>query len=127
MVSRMPPGAAPEVVISVESLAKTFAFGFFRRKVRAVRGVTFQVRRGEIFGFLGPNGAGKTTTIKMLMGLIFPTAGTCEVMGRPVPDIRAKARVGFLPESPYFYDYLTGEELLDLVGRLFGLPSGARL
>ena len=119
----------PDNVIAVERLAKTFAFGFFRRKVRAVRGISFQVRRGEIFGFLGPNGAGKTTTIKMLMGLIFPTPGAgvrCEVMGRPVPDNRAKARVGFLPESPYFYDYLTGEELLDLVGRLFGLPAAER-
>ena len=120
---------AADHVIRVDHLAKTFAFGFFRRKVQAVRGISFAVKRGEIFGFLGPNGAGKTTTIKMLMGLIFPTPGPgvrCEVLGRPVPDIRAKARVGFLPESPYFYDYLTGEELLDLVGRLFGLPASER-
>jgi ABC-2 type transport system ATP-binding protein len=118
--------AAADSVIAVEGLVKTFAFGFFRRQVRAVRGVTFDVRRGEIFGFLGPNGAGKTTTIKTLMGLIFPTAGQARVLGRPVPDIAAKARVGFLPESPYFYDYLTGAELLDLVGRLFGLGSAER-
>ena len=113
-------------VISVEDLAKTFAFGFFRRKVEAVKGVRFEVRRGEIFGFLGPNGAGKTTTIKMLMGLIFPTAGRCQLLGRTVPDVEARRRVGFLPESPYFYDYLSGEELVDLAGRLFGLPRAER-
>ena len=120
---------ADDPVIAVRNLAKTFALGFFRRKVPAVRGIRFEVRRGEIFGFLGPNGAGKTTTIKMLMGLIHPTPGPdvrCEVLGRPVPDVRAKARVGFLPESPWFYDYLTGEELLDVMGRLFGLPAAER-
>ena len=117
---------ADEDVIAVSGLAKTFAFGFFRKKVRAVKAVSFAVKRGEIFGFLGPNGAGKTTTIKMLMGLIYPTAGTMEVLGRKVPDVEAKRRVGFLPESPYFYDYLTGEELLDLAGRLFDLPAAER-
>src|SRR3954470_16799548 len=101
------PGS--DTVIAAHDLDKTFALGFFRKKVRAVRGVSFDVKRGEIFGFLGPNGAGKTTTIKMLMGLIFPSAGRAEVMGRPVPDIDAKRRVGYLPEAPYFYDYLTGE------------------
>jgi len=124
--ARPAPAASADTVIAVEGLTKTFAFGFFRRKVRAVRGISFEVRRGEIFGFLGPNGAGKTTTIKMLMGLIFPSAGQARVLGRPVPDVGAKARVGFLPESPYFYDYLTAEELLDLVGRLFGLPAAER-
>src|SRR5579883_1500510 len=115
-----------DAVIRVEGLAKTFSLGFFRKKVRAVRGVSFDVRRGEIFGFLGPNGAGKTTTIKMLMGLIFPSAGRCELLGRPVPSVEAKRRLGFLPESPYFYDYLTGEELLDLAGRLFDLAPHER-
>jgi ABC-2 type transport system ATP-binding protein len=117
---------AADTVIRVEELAKTFAFGFFRKKVQAVKGISFDVRRGEIFGFLGPNGAGKTTTIKMLMGLIFPSAGRCEVLGRRVPDVAAKRRLGFLPESPYFYDYLTGEELLDLAGRLFEIPAAER-
>src|SRR5947209_1295083 len=115
-----------ENVLTVESLKKTFALGFLRRKVAAVRGVSFSVERGEIFGFLGPNGAGKTTTIKMLMGLIFPTAGSCEILGRRVPDLGAKRRLGFLPESPYFYDYLSGEELLDLAGRLYALPAEER-
>ena len=115
-----------DTVIRVDHLAKTFAFGFFRKRVEAVKEVSFEVKRGEIFGFLGPNGAGKTTTIKMLMGLIFPSAGSCEVLGHKVPDVAAKRRVGFLPESPYFYDYLTGEELLDLAGRLFDLPRAER-
>ncbi len=115
-----------EPVIAVEELRKTFAFGFFRRKVQAVRGISFSVERGEIFGFLGPNGAGKTTTIKMLMGLIFPTGGKLNLLGRPVPDVGAKRRLGFLPESPYFYDYLSGRELLDLAGRLFDLQSVER-
>src|SRR4051794_19793636 len=115
-----------ESVIVVEQLAKTFAFGFFRRKVHAVKDVSFDVRRGEIFGFLGPNGAGKTTTIKMLMGLVSPTGGRCGVLGPPVPDVAAKPRLGFLPESPYFYDSPPGEELLDLAGRLFDLPAAER-
>ncbi len=115
-----------DTVITVENLRKTFAFGFFRRKVEAVRGISFEVRRGEIFGFLGPNGAGKTTTIKMLMGLIFPTSGKCELLGGRVTDLAAKRRLGFLPESPYFYDYLTGRELVDLAGRLFDLPAAVR-
>ena len=115
-----------EAVITVEKLRKTFAFGFFRRKVHAVREVSFSVERGEIFGFVGPNGAGKTTTIKMMMGLIFPTGGAIRLLGRPVPSIDAKRRLGFLPESPYFYDYLSGRELLDLAGRLFDLPSSER-
>ncbi len=115
-----------DAAISVENLAKTFAFGFFRKKVPAVRGISFEVKRGEIFGFVGPNGAGKTTTIKMLMGLIFPSSGRCELLGRPVPDVAAKRRLGFLPESPYFYDYLSGRELLDLCGRLFDLSPSVR-
>ena len=116
----------PEHVISAEHLHKTFVLGFWRKKVAAVSDVTFSVDRGEIFGFLGPNGAGKTTTIKMLMGLIFPSGGKAEVLGRPIPDRQAKRRIGFLPENPYFYDYLTGQELLDLMGRLFGLERRER-
>ena len=116
----------PDTVIAARDLAKTFALGFFRKKIRAVRGVSFEVGRGEIFGFLGPNGAGKTTTIKMMMGLIFPSAGTVELLGRRVPSVEAKRRIGYLPESPYFYDYLTGEELLHLAGRLFDVPAKQR-
>ena len=84
------------------------------------------VQPGEIFGFLGPNGAGKTTTIKILMGLIFASAGRAELFGLPAGDRRAKARVGYLPENPYFYDYLSALELLDMVGRLHGQPASDR-
>ncbi|HZS35871.1 MAG TPA: ABC transporter ATP-binding protein [Polyangia bacterium] len=115
-----------DVVVAAEKLQKTFALGFLRKKVRAVSDVSFEVRRREIFGFLGPNGAGKTTTLKMLMGLIFPTAGAAYIFGERVPSIAAKRRLGFLPENPYFYDYLSGEELLDLMGRLFGLARAER-
>jgi ABC-2 type transport system ATP-binding protein len=114
------------VVVRADRLEKVFRLGFFARRVQAVREVSFEVQRGEILGLLGPNGAGKTTTIKMLMGLIFPTRGRAEILGHAVPSRRAKEQVGFLPESPYFYDYLTGPELLDLMGRLSGLDHATR-
>jgi len=115
-----------DVVLSAEHLSKTFAVGFFRKKVRAVDDLSLEVKRGEIFGFLGPNGAGKTTTIKMLMGLIFPTSGTGHVLGKPIGNIEAKRGLGFLPETPYFYDYLTPEEFLDLAGALADVPKASR-
>ena len=115
-----------DVVLRADGLVKTFRLGFFRRRVEAVRGISFTVRRGEIFGFLGPNGAGKTTTLKMLMGLIFPSGGRAEVFGLPVPDRRAKRRLGYLPESPYFYEYLTPEEFLDFAGALSDVPGPER-
>ena len=116
----------PEVVLRADDLAKTFHLGFFRKRVDAVRGVSFSVHRGEIFGFLGPNGAGKTTTLKMLMGLIFPSRGRAQILGRPVPDRQAKRRIGYLPETPYFYEYLTPEEFLDFAGALCDLPAAER-
>jgi ABC-2 type transport system ATP-binding protein len=85
-----------------------------------------EVQEGEIYGFLGPNGAGKTTTIKMLLGLIFPTAGSAEVLGRPAGDLEMRRHVSYLPESPYFYDHLTGVELLDFYARLFGIGKKER-
>ena len=115
-----------EVVLRADDLAKTFRLGFFRKRIEAVRQASFEVRRGEIFGYLGPNGSGKTTTLKMLMGLVFPSRGRAEVLGRPVPDRKAKRRLGYLPESPYFYDYLTPEEFLDLVGALFDVKQAER-
>jgi ABC-2 type transport system ATP-binding protein len=110
-----------EAVLRVSGLAKTFRKPFTGRRVEAVRGVSFEVRRGEIFGFLGPNGAGKTTTIKMLMGLIAPTAGTMEILGVRAPSPDVMARVGFLPESPYIYPYLSPREFVTLCGRLSGV------
>lgn len=116
-----------EVLIRVRDLRKTFAIGFLRRKqVRAVKGVSFDVRRGEIFGFLGPNGAGKTTTIKMLTGLIAPSAGEAFLFGARVPSPEARQRIGFLPENPYVYPYLTPREFVELCGRLSGM-SGSKL
>jgi ABC-2 type transport system ATP-binding protein len=115
-----------DVVLRADALGKTFRLGFFRRRVQAVKNVSFEVHRGEIFGFLGPNGAGKTTTLKMLMGLIFPSTGRAEVLGLPVPTLSAKRRLGYLPESPYFYDYLTPEEFLDFIGALCALPGAER-
>ncbi len=91
------------------------------RRVQAVKSVSFEVERGDIFGFLGPNGAGKTTTIKMLTGLIRPSGGSARLFGEPIPNTRARQRLGFLPESPYVYPYLTPFEFVELCGRLSGL------
>jgi ABC-2 type transport system ATP-binding protein len=113
-------------VIEVRGLERTYRTPLSRRQVRALNGVSFDVEPGEIFGFVGPNGAGKTTTIRILMGLIRSSAGTASIFGHLVPDRQARARLGFLPESPYFYEYLTVPEFLDLVGRLFGMDRTAR-
>jgi ABC-2 type transport system ATP-binding protein len=114
-----------EAVIRVERLQKEFRQGFFMRRVQAVKDVSFHVDRGDIFGFLGPNGAGKTTTIKVLTGLISPTGGRAELFGAAVPDRKARARIGFLPENPYVYPYLTPSEFVSLCGRLSGLGHRA--
>lgn len=95
------------------------------RRVEAVRGVSFQVQRGDSFGFLGPNGAGKTTTIKMLMGLMRPSGGEAQLFGRPVPHRKSREKVGFMPENPYVYPYLTPREFVQLCGRLSGLRGAA--
>ena len=115
-----------DLAIDVRDLVKTYRTPFRRKKVEALCGVTFGVERGQIFGFVGPNGAGKTTTIRTLMGLIKPTSGRATILGHDIPSRAARAQVGFLPESPYFYDYLTVGELLDLAGRLFGMHAGDR-
>ncbi len=112
---------ACEQVVRIDHLSKVFRVGFWGRRVTAVDDLSLDVQRGEIYGFLGPNGAGKTTTIKMLMGLIYPSSGTASLFGRPIGDQAAKAQVGFLPESPYFYDYLTSREFLRFYGHLFSL------
>jgi len=118
--------AAGDAVIQAVDLAKTYRTPFRRKKVAALKGVTFSVTRGEVFGFLGPNGAGKTTTIRCLMGLCAITGGSATILGEPVPTRAARQRLGFLPEQPYFYDYLTVAELLDLGGRLFGMSAADR-
>jgi len=115
-----------DLAIEVKELTKTYRTPLARRKVEALRGVSFSVERGHIFGFVGPNGAGKTTTIRTLMGLIRPTTGSAKLLGLAIPSREARFKIGFLPESPYFYDYLTVGELLDLAGRLFGLSASVR-
>lgn len=112
---------SPNLVVQTEQLSKVFRVGFWGKRVSAVDGLNMEVRRGEVFGFLGPNGAGKTTTLKMLMGLIYPTSGHARLFGQHLGDPQTKARLGFLPESPYFYDYLTSREFLGFYGHLFGL------
>jgi ABC-2 type transport system ATP-binding protein len=113
--------------IETENLTKDYALGFWRKRpYRALDQLSVQVAPGEVFGFLGPNGAGKTTTLKLLLQLVFPTAGKAEILGRPVGDLAVRRRVGYLPENPYFYDHLTAVELLDYFGRLFGLPAADR-
>jgi ABC-2 type transport system ATP-binding protein len=115
-----------DALIRVVALKKSFRTGFFQQKrVEAVKGVSLSVKRGEIFGFLGPNGAGKTTTIKMLTGLIAPTEGDAFLFGERVPSPRARQRIGFLPENPYVYPYLTPREFVELCGRLSGLRGAA--
>ena len=108
--------------IVIEELTKTFSPGWpGLHPIRALSGLSLSVARGEIFGFLGPNGAGKTTTLKILLGLIKPTGGRADVLGAPAGDVETKRRIGFLPEAPYFYDYLTAEEFLAFYGGLGGL------
>jgi ABC-2 type transport system ATP-binding protein len=113
--------------IEILGLEKTYSVGFWRKHPkRALHPLTLNVEDGEIFGFLGPNGAGKTTTLKLLMGLVFPTAGSARILGRDWTDPSVKAQIGFLPEQPYFYDYLTAHELLEYYGQLSGVPAKQR-
>ena len=113
--------------IEIKGLEKIYTVGFWRKKPRqALFPLHLSIEDGEIFGFLGPNGAGKTTTLKLLMGLVFPTSGSARILGREWTDPTIKAQIGFLPEQPYFYDYLTAHELLDYYGQLSGVPAKDR-
>ena len=115
----------PEIVV-VEDLTKDVRPGFGLRRKRVLDGISFRVRQGEAFGFVGPNGAGKTTTLKILMGLARPTSGRASVLGHDVSETAFRRHVGFLPENPYFYDYLSGRETLDFYARLCGVPQPLR-
>jgi ABC-2 type transport system ATP-binding protein len=113
--------------IEILGLEKVYQVGFWRKKPKcALKPLHLQVEEGEVFGFLGPNGAGKTTTLKMLMGLVYPTSGSARILGGDISEPAVRAQIGFLPEHPYFYDYLTGRELLEYYGRLSGMPSTGR-
>lgn len=114
------------MVITTEGLTKEFRVGFRMKRVLALDGLNLKVEEGEIFGYIGPNGAGKTTTLKIMMGLIYPTSGNVQIFGRDVKDVNIKMDIGFLPEAPYFYDYLTAREFLDFYGQLFDLGKNER-
>jgi len=114
-------------VVEINNLTKDYEVGFLRkRKVRALDGLSLSIEGGQIFGFLGANGAGKTTTLKILMRLIFPTAGSASILGHDIENISVHQRIGYLPENPYFYDYLTAREFLDYCAQLFGLEVSER-
>ena len=114
-------------VIEITNLTKDYEVGFLRkRKVRALDGLSLSIDGGQIFGFLGANGAGKTTTLKLLMRLIFPTTGNARILGHDIQDVRMHQRIGYLPENPYFYDYLTAREFLDYCAQIFGFPAAVR-
>src|SRR5712691_6799196 len=114
-------------VVEINNLQKDYKVGFWRKKkVRALDGLSVTVNQGEIFGFLGANGAGKTTTLKLLMRLIFPTEGSAKILGHDISEVSMHSRIGYLPENPYFYDYLSALEFLKFCGEIFGLPKAER-
>jgi ABC-2 type transport system ATP-binding protein len=113
--------------IETQNLTKQYPYGFLHLKRKtSLENLTMQVEDGEVFGFLGPNGAGKSTTIKLLMGIIFPTAGSAQILGKPVSDVSMHRDIGYLPEQPYFYDYLTAAEVLDYFARFHGFSATER-
>jgi ABC-2 type transport system ATP-binding protein len=115
-----------DVVIETHNLTKVYRDFWGRQKVRALKALDLEVRRGEIFGLLGPNGSGKSTTIKLLLGLLFPTSGRALVFDKDATDVRKNDRIGYLPEESYLYKFLNAEETLDFYGRLFNMTSGER-
>ena len=115
-----------DVVIETRNLSKIYRDFWGRQKVRALKALDLEVRRGEVFGLLGPNGSGKTTTIKLLLGLLFPTSGRALVFGKDASDVTKNERIGYLPEESYLYRFLNAEETLDFYGRLFDMPAAVR-
>jgi len=116
-----------EHVVEISNLSKDYETGFWRKKrVRALDDLSLSVGGGQIFGFLGGNGAGKTTTIKILMGLLFPTSGSAKILGKEISEVDMHQDIGYCPENPYFYDYLTARELMHYFGEIFGMDKGRR-
>jgi len=115
-----------DIIIETRNLTKVYRDFWGRQKVRALKALDLEVRRGEIFGLLGPNGSGKTTTIKLLLGLLFPTSGQALVFGRDATDVAKNERIGYLPEESYLYRFLNAEETLDFYGRLFNMSASVR-
>jgi ABC-2 type transport system ATP-binding protein len=117
---------AQENVIEIRNLSKVYRDFWGRKKVQAVKSLSLDVKKGEVFGLLGPNGSGKTTTIKMLLGLLFPTSGEIRILGRNAADVEKNERIGYLPEESYLYKFLNADETLDFYGRLFKIPAKER-
>ena len=115
-----------DVVIETRNLTKIYRDFWGRQKVRALKALDLEIRRGEVFGLLGPNGSGKTTTIKLLLGLLFPTSGEVNVLGKPATDVEKNEKLGYLPEESYLYRFLNAEETLDFYGRLFNISGAVR-
>jgi ABC-2 type transport system ATP-binding protein len=122
----VPHAEGADVVIETRNLSKVYRDFWGRQKVRALKALDLEVRRGEIFGLLGPNGSGKTTTIKLVLGLLFPTSGRALVFGKDASDVAKNERIGYLPEESYLYKFLNAEETLDFYGRLFDMPASLR-
>ncbi len=116
----------PDVIVETRNLTKVYRDFWGRQKVKALKALDLEIRRGEIFGLLGPNGSGKTTTIKLILGLLFPTSGQALVFGKDATDVRKNERIGYLPEESYLYKFLNAEETLDFYGRLFDMPRAVR-
>lgn len=116
-----------ENVIEIRNLSKVYRDFWGRKKVQAVKSLSLDVKKGEVFGLLGPNGSGKTTTIKMLLGLLFPTSGSISILGKKASDVSKNERIGYLPEESYLYRFLNADETLDFYGRLFDMPASERI
>ncbi|MCL2710343.1 MAG: ABC transporter ATP-binding protein [Planctomycetaceae bacterium] len=114
------------IVVETRNLTKVYRDFWGRQKVRALKALDLQVKRGEVFGLLGPNGSGKTTTMKLLLGLLFPTSGDIHMLGKPATDVNKNAKIGYLPEESYLYRFLNAEETLDFYGRLFSMSGAVR-
>jgi ABC-2 type transport system ATP-binding protein len=113
-------------VIEIRNLSKIYRDFWGRKKVQAVKSLSMDVKKGEVFGLLGPNGSGKTTTMKMLLGLLFPTSGEMTILGKPASDVSKNERIGYLPEESYLYRFLNADETLDFYGRLFNMSAADR-
>jgi ABC-2 type transport system ATP-binding protein len=120
------PDYDPNIVVEAQNLTKIYRDFWGRQKVRALRSLDLEIRKGEVFGLLGPNGSGKSTTIKLLLGLLFPSSGRALMFGKDATEVRKNERIGYLPEESYLYRFLTAEETLDFYGRLFDMPAKLR-